>query len=94
MKALSAALDAEYAGIVTAGIIARLEPVLYWLVNIYLLLVMLELTHNTMLAFDFLWSKNGRKACTIATKLEKLTFISEMNFERSTFSGWEKSKRL
>jgi hypothetical protein len=47
-----------------------------------------------MLVSVFLRSKKGKKACTSATKLVKLTLISELNAARSTDSGLEKSCAL
>jgi hypothetical protein len=44
-----------------------------------------------MLVSVFLLNKKGKKACTRATKLVKLTLISELKAARSTESGFEKS---
>jgi len=50
-----------------------------------------RITHKIILVSVFLLNKKGKKACTSAIKLVKLTLISELNAARSTDPGLEKS---
>ena len=83
-KAFRAAFEAEYAGRVGAGTIARLEPVLIALVVTTLLVTE---TYNIKLVSVFFVMRIGRNFMVKSTMDVKLTPISAWKAARSTVSG-------